>query len=110
MPIIIFASLPYIPTLINRKNVRNIINSDTLKIASRPNQTLNRLFNTQKTKTNKQKQHSVVYQLQCKGNNRQQCNKIYIGQTKRQLYIRIKEHKWSIESRNNRFSATRCRE
>lgn len=93
----IFTSIPYIPTLTNRKNLRNIINNDALKIASRPNQTLNRLFNTQKTKTNKQKQHSVVYQLQCIGNNKQQCNKIYIGQTKRQLDIRMKEHKRTIE-------------
>ena len=92
-----YASIPFIPTLTNRKNIRNMINIDNLKIASRPNQTLNRLFNTQKTKTNVQKQHNVVYQINCKGNNKQQCNKIYIGQTKRQVDIRMKEHKRTIE-------------
>lgn len=94
-----FATLPYLTTITNRKNLTNLINTEAVKIASKPNKTLNELFSHQKTKTNKQKQHNVVYQIKCKGNDQQQCNGIYVGQTKRQLEVRIKEHKRTVDTR-----------
>lgn len=40
---------------------------------------------------------NVVYEIGCKGNEREQSNKIYIGTTKRKLQTRINEHEADIE-------------
>ena len=37
-----------------------------------------------------------MYEITCEGNDREQCNKIYIGTTKRALATRVGEHRQDI--------------
>ena len=46
-----------------------------------------------KYKSDKENQHNVMYQIECKN-----CEANYIGQTKRALKTRIKEHKNNINT------------
>ena len=51
-----------------------------------------------------EKKCNVVYSIPCKGNN---CQAAYIGQTKRQLKVRLGEHKKNIQqdpSKHNAFT------
>ena len=48
-----------------------------------------------RNKINK-KQNNVVYEIKYLGNNEQQCEKVYVGTTKRSLETRIKEHDTDI--------------
>lgn len=83
----------YTPNLTENHRLNKIINQAHIKFAHRPTETINRLFTQTKDPTQKENKNSVVYQINCKGNNNQSCDKIYIGQTKRALKTRIAEHK-----------------
>jgi hypothetical protein len=52
---------------------------------------LNRYIKTHKDKNNSNNQNNVIYRICCKD-----CDATYIGQTKRQLCTRVKEHKNNI--------------
>ena len=54
------------------------------------------MFIQKKDRIEKEQQHDVVYEITCKGNDREQCNRIYIGTTKRTLVTRVGEHKKDI--------------
>lgn len=58
---------------------------------------LNNIVKKGKCKTEKMFENNVVYKISCKN-----CNVTYVGETKRQLQIRISEHKNNI----NRISQT----
>ena len=64
--------------------------------AYKANKTLNTIFTNTKSTINKLQQNNVVYEIKCLGNNEQQCEKVYIGTTKRSLETRIKEHETDI--------------
>lgn len=65
-------------------------------IAHKSNQTMQEIFKRTKTKEDKQKQHNVVYEITCKGNEKEKCGKVYVGTTKRMLGVRIGEHQNDI--------------
>ena len=44
---------------------------------------------------------NVIYQIDCKGNDTEQCNKLYIGTTKSKLKTRISVHKSNIKLIDN---------
>jgi len=60
---------------------------------------LNCLIKKGKDQLNKAQVTEVVYKLNCKN-----CDKVYIGQTKRHLGTRVKEHLNNIKSTSNNYS------
>ena len=60
-------------------------------VALKPTNTINSLFN-QKDKLESKTRTGVVYMIECNGDGVLPCNKMYIGQTKRRLGERIREH------------------
>jgi len=60
---------------------------------------LNNLTRKGKDKLNDMQTTDIVYKLNCK-----HCDRFYIGQTKRHLETRIKEHKNNIKYASGRFS------
>ncbi|XP_075150598.1 uncharacterized protein LOC142224698 [Haematobia irritans] len=93
-----FFSVPYIPKLTDSKSLGNIINNENSVAAYRSNETLSRIFtkSTTKNKTDKLKLNNVVYEITCDGNKQEQCNKKYVGTTKRALGTRLAEHEADI--------------
>lgn len=67
-----------------------------IKLAHKPNHTLNRLFTKTKTKIDKQQQGDVIYEIECKD-----CKQVYIGTTKRSLGKRMTEHKADIRNKRS---------
>ena len=91
-----FFSITFIPTLTDSNKLKEIIDSERVKFAHKPNFTLRSVFTQKKDRIEKEQQHDVVYEITCKGNDREQCNRIYIGTTKRTLATRVGEHKKDI--------------
>ena len=85
-------SIKYIAGLTNKQ----ITTNNNMIPAYKANKTLNTIFTNTKSTINKLQQNNVVYEIKCLGNNEQQCEKVYIGTTKRSLETRIKEHETDI--------------
>lgn len=92
----IFCCPPFIPKLTEPKILKTIINSENTTIAYKSNETLRGIFARKTTTTDKLKQENVVYEVTCKGNNTEKCNKVYVGTTKRMLSVRLSEHEADI--------------
>lgn len=92
----IFMSVPYIPKLTEKRYLDEIINDEKTTLAYKSNNTLHRMFSREKTKIDKLKTNNVVYQITCKGNEREECKQVYIGTTKRMLGVRVSEHEADI--------------
>lgn len=86
--IILYRSLPYIKNLTTQ--IIKVFKEEkaTLRIAKKTVLTVNSLFTKLKDKTPINLQNNVVYKIPC--NN---CQQIYIGQTKRNLQSRLTSHK-----------------
>ncbi|XP_065358792.1 uncharacterized protein LOC135952935 [Calliphora vicina] len=93
----VFYSVPFIPKLTETKTMKRMITEKTTTIAYKSNMTLRHLFTNNKTKIDKLKSDNVVYEIKCDGNERERCNLVYIGTTKRMLGTRVNEHKTDIE-------------
>lgn len=81
-----YRSLPYIQELTPK--LTNIFKSPEIRIAKKNLKTVNLLYSKTKTPLSKFEQTNVIYQLSCVN-----CDKIYIGQTGRNLSGRIASHK-----------------
>lgn len=92
-----FYSVPYIPRLTETKTLKSIIQEETTTITHKSNKTTRELYTNNKTKTEKLKTNNIVYEIKCRGNEREQCNLVYIGTTKRMLGVRANEHKNDIK-------------
>lgn len=92
-----FLSLSYIPKLTESKQIKELIDDETVLVAHKANNTISSLFTTTKTKIEKIQQSNVVYEIECVGNDNETCGKVYVGTTKRSLGTRINEHKTDIE-------------
>lgn len=86
----------FIPKLTENIKLKDIIENQNTKIAHKPNKTIRHLFTQTKDKIGKREQSNLVYEIKCTGNDREECEKVYIGTTKRNLGIRIDEHKADI--------------
>ena len=62
-----------IPGLTNNHNLKQLINTNNIIPAYKPNKTLNAIFTNTKSKIDKLKQNNVVYKIKCLGNAEQQC-------------------------------------
>ena len=93
-----FVVVPYI-NRISDMVVSSIKKSNKVNIGYRCLNKLNRIIKTHKDKNLHSQNSSVVYKINCND-----CDASYVGQTKRQLKTRIKEHKNNINGNINRFS------
>ena len=64
-----------------------------MKAVFKPQNTLMQLLVWVKQKIPGEKKKEVMYQVPCKD-----CNKVYIGETKRTLKIRLTEHKQAVRN------------
>ena len=69
------------------KKLRQAISSYGISICFKPHQTLHQILVAPKDKTKVEDQTAVVYRIPCRS-----CNKVYVGETKRSVGKRIKEH------------------
>jgi len=93
-----FVVIPYI-NRISDMVVSSIKKSNKVNIGYRCLNKLNMIIKTHKDKNLHSQNSSVVYKINCND-----CDASYVGQTKRQLKTRIKEHKNNINGNINRFS------
>lgn len=81
---------PYVPT--GSQYFNNIkVNNSNIRLAHRNLNQLSKYIETQKDRVPKDKQKNIVYRISCKT-----CDMCYIGQSKRQLHTRIKEHQYHV--------------
>ena len=66
--------IAFIPTLTNNKKVKKLLLQR--EFAHKPNITLRSVFTQKKDKIVKDQQHDVVYEITCKSNDGEQCNRI----------------------------------
>ena len=87
-----FVVLPYVQGV--SEKIGRILNQQKVKVAYKPQQTINSLFPRPKELDDSDRQKSgIVYKLSCT-----QCNFVYYGQTERSLKTRIVEHKKAVAS------------
>ena len=84
-----FFTIPYVKNISER--LANIVKSSDCKTSYSCIRTLNTFINTGKDKLTLMSHNDVVYRISCK-----ECEATYVGQTKRQLKTRIKEHRSDI--------------
>ena len=85
-----FTTLPYIKDVSDK--IKRILLETGVQVAFKPFLTTGRLLPSLKDEINHNKKSSLVYEVPC-----QNCAFVYIGQTKRDLKSRIKEHQRAIK-------------
>ncbi|XP_037051685.1 uncharacterized protein LOC119085393 [Bradysia coprophila] len=97
----IYRSVPYVPEL-THKIQRQLKKVNTrLRSAPKTITRLRNIYSNMKTKTPKMIRKGIVYRIKCK-----KCSTFYIGETKRCLCTRTKEHDYDFRSRFNPGSKT----
>ncbi|XP_062710961.1 uncharacterized protein LOC134288993 [Aedes albopictus] len=90
-----YVSAPYVPCL--SEKLRKILRRNDVVLASRPqNKIKHKIFSKMKDPIPPGKQRNVVYSIPCGAND----GKVYVGQTKRMLEVRMAEHKNDCKKRN----------
>ncbi|KYM95691.1 hypothetical protein ALC62_13662 [Cyphomyrmex costatus] len=89
--------IPFIKGIFER--VMDVINKSDTLIGHRTLNRLDKFIKVQKDITNKNCKSHVVYKIKCKD-----CDSTYVGQTKRQLQIRIKKHRNNIRMDSSKHS------
>ncbi|KYN22457.1 hypothetical protein ALC57_05142 [Trachymyrmex cornetzi] len=89
--------VPYIPKITN--TVISNLNKDVFTIGIRCMNKLNRFVKVHKDKTDTMSKNNVVYKVTCKD-----CEASYVGQTKRKLSTRVKEHEYNIRENPSNYS------
>lgn len=89
-----FFKINYTPKITDYKSLKEMFNNscNNIKFALKPTNTLRQIYSNTKDKIEKEKRSNVVYEIPCKGNDREKCDQIYIGTTKRALGTRLSEH------------------
>ena len=86
-------SIPYVKGV--AEPISRILRSTSVQVAMKPQQTLRQLLVRPKDKLKPEEKSGVVYKIDC-----EDCSASYIGQTGRQLSVRIKEHRRATEKGN----------
>ena len=73
------------------EKVKRVFSNYGIATCFKPHQTFLQLLVAPKDKTKVQEQSGIVYHIPCEG-----CNKVYVGETKRTLGERVKEHTANI--------------
>ena len=58
-----------------------------------------------KSRRRDEQKKGVVYEVPCGG-----CNQVYIGETGRSLEVRLKEHKYAVDSQHEQWHCSTCLE
>ena len=66
-----------------------------IKVALKPHLTIGSLFPRPKDPVPKDQARGVIYSIPCKD-----CEKLYIGETKRKFNTRLREHKKAVEQKH----------
>lgn len=90
-----FCSIAYIPDVTESLSRRIKYFLPDLQIANRPDLKNSRFFSKQKCKLPLDTTSNCVYQIDCSN-----CNSVYIGETKRAVGTRMREHQNSIRPQN----------
>lgn len=77
----IYYSVPYIPELTETGRLGEIITDRATMMAHKSDRTLEHIFTDNKTEQDKLRQDNVVYGMECNGNDKGECNLVYIGTT-----------------------------
>ena len=93
-----FAIVPYIQGI--AEPIRRILNNFGIKVALKPFQTLGLIFAKPKDRVPTDQKTHAVYSIPCGD-----CEKVYLGQTKRQFCTRLKEHQRAVSNFNSSKSA-----
>ncbi|XP_067614295.1 uncharacterized protein [Eurosta solidaginis] len=89
----IFKTVSYVPQLSERLAKSDCYNTEKVKIAHKPTNTLKKIFNRTKTKIPTTEKSNLVYKIPCNGNLNEACESIYVGTTKAKLKTRLSQHK-----------------
>ncbi|XP_036348059.1 uncharacterized protein LOC118757458 [Rhagoletis pomonella] len=95
-----FYSVTYIPNLTGNFG-HSITKSQNTALAYKSNYTLSSIYTKTKCSVDIQQQNNVVYEIKCKGNDIEECEKVYIGTTKRPLGVRLGEHEADIRKQKS---------
>ena len=71
---------------------KRILGSYNIKVTQKPFLTLNNIFSKPKDPVSKEQKSDAIYSIPCND-----CNQEYIGQTKRQIETRLKEHQKAVD-------------
>ena len=93
-----FAIVPYIQGI--AEPIRRVLNNCGIKVALKPFQTLGHIFAKPKDRVPTDRKTHAVYYIPCGD-----CEKVYLGQTKRQFCTRLKEHQRAVCNFNSSKSA-----
>ena len=93
-----FTSLPYIQG--TTEKIRRILNEVGVKLAMKPTRTIGQYLPSPKDPITSDEITCVVYEVPCKD-----CDFVYVGQTKRGLNSRLKEHQSAITQQKLENSA-----
>ena len=86
---------PYVHGLSER--IEKVCRPLAVKAVFKPMQTLRQTLTKVKTEVPKERKKAVVYKVPCKD-----CNQVYIGETKRNLKVRLTEHKQAVKKGDNK--------
>ena len=100
----IYKSLTYVPLISERLEKSKFSNDKKYSMAHSTYNTLCRLFSKTKDKINKFEMSNLVYKIPCRGNDNENCNKVYVGTTKNKLKTRLAGHK--SDHKYNKTSST----
>ena len=89
-----FAIVPYIQRI--AETIRRVLNNCRIKVALKPFRTLGHIFAKPKDRVPTERKTHAVYSIPCGD-----CEKVYLGQTKRQFCTRLKEHQNAVSNSNS---------
>jgi len=87
-----FMTIPYVPKL--SEKIRRVARKYKIKTAFKSHNTIRQHLIKTKPHNDEQASKNSVYSIPC------ECDKEYIGETKRPLQVRIKEHKYNVNKGN----------
>ena len=93
-----FCILPYIKG--TSDPIKRILSNYNIKVAQKPHQNIGKLFPKPKDPVPKDQTRGAIYSIPCKD-----CDKSYIGETKRKFSTRLKEHQKAVEHKHSQKSA-----
>ena len=93
-----FCVLPYVKG--TTEPIKRVLNSYNIKVALKPRQTIGNFFPKPKDPVPKDQTRGVIYSNPCKD-----CDKLYIGETKRKFNARLREHQKAVEQEHPKKSA-----
>ena len=93
-----FIIVPYIQRI--AELIRKVFNNCGIKVALKLFRTLGHIFTKPKDRVPTDRETNAVYSIPCGD-----CEKVYLGQTKRQLCTRLKKHQRAVSNSNGSKSA-----